>query len=76
MQKPDIDAPDLSLSALFEHWPEAAPLFFKHNMACPGCPVARFYALSDACRRAGLDETQFRAEIKTRVQAARKINDR
>ena len=71
MQQPDFDDPALSLAALFEHWPEAAALFFEHNMACPGCPVARFYSLSDACRRAGLAEAQFRADIKARVQATR-----
>lgn len=72
MQKPDFDAPDLSLSELFEHWPEAVTVFFKHNMACPGCPVARFYSLSDACRRAGLAEAQFRADIKERLLTAKK----
>ncbi len=71
MQKPDLDDPALPLSAIFEHWPETAPLFFMHNMACPGCPIARFYSLSDACRRAGLDEAQFRADIKAHVRAAK-----
>ncbi|UOA27850.1 hypothetical protein [Pseudosulfitobacter sp. DSM 107133] len=70
MRDPVLDDPDLPLSMLFEHWPEAAPLFFEKHMLCPGCPVARFYTLGDACCRYGQDERIFREELKRRVDAA------
>ncbi len=72
MRTPDFDDPELPLSVLFEHWPEAAPLFFKQRMFCPGCPVSRFYTLADACRRHRVDEAQFRIQIKQRIDDAKR----
>lgn len=71
MQDANFDDPDLTLPALFQHWPEAVPLFFERQMSCPGCPVARFYSLRDVCRRYDLNEGLFRAEIKRRIAAVR-----
>lgn len=63
MPKPDFDDPDLSLADLFAAWPELAAAFFNRRMLCPGCPIAPFHAITDACREYDLDEDAFRAEL-------------
>ncbi len=63
MSKPDFEDPDLPLAELFGAWPEAAAMFLAHRMLCPGCPIAPFHAITDACLEYDLDEDEFRAEL-------------
>ncbi len=67
MSKPDFDDPNLPLSELFAAWPEVASVFFDLRMLCPGCPVAPFHAITDACLEYDLDEDAFRAELTARI---------
>ena len=67
MSKPDFDDPNLPLSELFAAWPEVASVFFEHRMLCPGCPIAPFHAITDACLEYDLDEDAFRAELSARI---------
>ncbi len=64
MSGPKIDDPDLPLGLLFFHWPQTAPVFFAHSMACFGCPIAPFHSVIDACHQYDLDETLFRAKLQ------------
>lgn len=66
---PDIDNPDLPLQALFAIWPAAATVFLAHRMLCFGCPIAPFHTVIDACQEYGLDEMEFRRELKAAVSA-------
>ena len=68
MSKPDFDDPDLSLADLFAAWPEAAAMFLARRMLCPGCPIAPFHAITDACLEYDLDEDDFRAAIARDVR--------
>ena len=63
MSTPDIDDPDLPLSDLFAAWPETARAFLARQMLCPGCPIAPFHALTDACQEYELDEDVFRGDL-------------
>ena len=67
MSKPDFDYPNLPLSELFAAWPEVASVFFDRRMLCPGCPIAPFHAITDACLEYDLDEDAFRAELSARI---------
>ena len=67
MSKPDFDDPNLPLSELFAAWPEVASVFFYRRMLCPGCPIAPFHAITDACLEYDLDEDAFRAELSARI---------
>ncbi len=69
MRRPDLDDPDLPLSILFAEWPQAIGAFLDQKMLCPGCPIAPFHAITDACLEYSLDEDAFRAEIRRRVEA-------
>lgn len=70
MRHPDIDDPDLPLSELFAEWPDAALVFLERRMLCPGCLIAPFHTIMDACAEYGLDEDDFRAEVKRRIAGA------
>lgn len=63
MRKLDFEDPELSLSDLFATRPETAAAFMARRMLCPGCPIAPFHAIADACLEYGLDEDAFRAEL-------------
>lgn len=58
-----IDDPDLSLSDLFDRAPGAARPFLRLGMLCPGCPIAPFHTIRDACNEYGLDEARFRRVV-------------
>ncbi len=64
MRRPDLDDPDLPLSELFAEWPDAMLLFLANRMICPGCPIAPFHTIIDACEEYGLDEAAFRSELR------------
>jgi len=61
MRRADFDDPDLPLAELFWAWPQVVPVFMARGMLCPGCPIAPFHTVSDACHEYGLDERGFRA---------------
>jgi hybrid cluster-associated redox disulfide protein len=63
MRKLDFEDPDLPLSELFATWPQTAAAFMARRMLGPGCPIAPFHAITDACLEYGLDEDAFRAEL-------------
>lgn len=68
MKTPRLDDPDLSLDKLFWHWPDAAVPFLARGMLCPGCPIAPFHGVSEACAEYGLAEAAFRREIESAVK--------
>lgn len=70
MRRPDFDDPDLPLSDLFAEWPEMAKAFWDRRMLCPGCPVAPFHTISEACDEYGLEEAAFREELIGLIGAA------
>ncbi|NIZ10061.1 DUF1858 domain-containing protein [Pseudooceanicola sp. HF7] len=76
MRHPDFDAPDLPLSELFTQWPELAITFLDRRMLCPGCPIAPFHAIADACLEYRLDEAAFRAELYRCGRTAGLFRDR
>jgi len=60
MAKHDPEDPDLPLSDLFANWPEMVAVFLAYRMLCPGCPIAPFHTVIDACDEYGLEEQAFR----------------
>lgn len=45
----------LSVSELLNCWPETAPVFIRHRMACIGCPMSQFETLEGAAAVYDLD---------------------
>lgn len=60
----DIDDTSLSLAEIFHRWPEVARVFWRHETACVGCPIAPFHTVIDTCVEYHLDEVVFRAELR------------
>lgn len=67
----DIDDPELPLAELFRSWPGVAPVFWRHRVACVGCPIAPFHTVRDTCAEYGLDEAAFRAALRAAVAPSR-----
>ncbi|MZR11623.1 hypothetical protein GQE99_01060 [Maritimibacter sp. DP07] len=66
-RRPDFDDPDLPLATLFATWPDLVEPFIARKMLCPGCLVAPFHTITDACEEYDLEEDAFRAELRARV---------
>ena len=67
MRSPRLDDPDLPLRQVFDHWPQTASVFLSRRMLCFGCPIAPFHTVIDACAEYGLDEAEFRADLRRAV---------
>jgi hybrid cluster-associated redox disulfide protein len=63
MQHISFNDPQTTLAALFCEWPDMVQVFLDRGMLCPGCPIAPFHTISDACAEYGLEEAKFRAEL-------------
>lgn len=70
MQRVDFDDSDLPLSEVFAALPDAALVFIAKRMLCPGCPVAPFHTITDACLEYGLNEDDFRQEVQRWIDGA------
>lgn len=68
MRAVDFDDPDLPLSDLFAAWPDSTIAFFARAMQCPGCPIAPFHTITDACIEYRLEEDAFRAAIRKAIE--------
>jgi hybrid cluster-associated redox disulfide protein len=44
---------------LFECWPETVYLFIEHQMACPGCYLAKFESLEGALQIYQIEHEEF-----------------
>lgn len=58
-----IDDPDLPLASIFRLWPRTVEAFLDRQMLCPGCLIAPFHTVLDACIEYDLDEPVFRADL-------------
>lgn len=67
MPPPDIDDPEMSLSQIFATWPDCAPVFLERRMFCPGCPIAPFHSIRDACAEYGADESPLRGALRRAI---------
>ncbi len=65
-----------TLAELFARRPEAAAAFWARGMHCPGCPIAPFHSLSDACADYDVDAAGLRADIRAAADAGGGETDR
>lgn len=45
-------------------WPCTIRAFLDHHMNCPGCPIACFHTVDDACREHGVDPVMFLGKLR------------
>ncbi len=56
--------PNLTVSELLNCWPEMLPVFFRHRMACVGCPMSQFETVAGAAAVYGLNLDSFMHELQ------------
>lgn len=59
---------NVSVAELHTRQPETLAVFMQHRMACVGCSVAAFEAVSEAIAIYRLDPEQFTAELARAIQ--------
>lgn len=56
---------------IMRRWPATIRSFLDHRMNCPGCPIACFHTVADACREHHVEPDVFLRDLHIRaVQAA------
>lgn len=67
---PDIASTTL-VDDIMRKWPGTIRAFLDHRMNCPGCPIACFHTVADACREHHVDTEVFLRDLRLRaVEAA------
>lgn len=46
-------------------WPSTIRAFLDHHMKCPGCPIACFHTVADACREHHVPPESFLRELRS-----------
>ncbi len=50
----ELSLESMMVGDILARWPDTATAFNRHKMACPGCAMAPFMTLSEACKAYGL----------------------
>lgn len=58
-----IDATML-VDDVMRQWPATIRAFLDHRMNCPGCPIACFHTVEDACREHGVNAEAFLERLR------------
>ena len=59
----DIDRSTL-VDDVMRKYPATIRAFLDNRMNCPGCPIARFHSVADACRAHDATLDDFLAELR------------
>ena len=49
---------------IMRQWPATIRIFLDHRMNCPGCPIACFHTVDDACREHGVNAEVFLEKLR------------
>ena len=69
MPSPTIDVSTL-VDDVMRHHPATIRAFLDRHMNCPGCPIACFHTVADACREHGVAADDFLADLRRLVALA------
>lgn len=53
----------MPVDEVMRRWPATIRAFLDHRMNCPGCPIACFHSVADACREHHVDMGAFLGEL-------------
>ena len=65
----------MTISEIFDRWPEIIPIFLNRRMACVGCSLADFMTLEDALEIYHLNMESFIEEIENAIQTRKSETD-
>lgn len=63
---------ELTVAELLARWPQAIPVFLRHEMACVGCSISSFEVLADVTAVYGIPLPGFIAELQQTIQPLEK----
>ncbi len=49
---------------IMRKWPGTIRTFLDHRMNCPGCPIACFHTVADACREHDVNMADFLRDLQ------------
>ena len=55
---------EMTVEEILNQWPDTAPVFMRHHMACVGCDLAGFETLAEAVSIYGLNLAVFLDELQ------------
>ena len=55
---------------IMRRWPATIRAFLDHRMNCPGCPIACFHSVADACREHHVEAEAFLQALRGQVAQA------
>lgn len=58
---------------IMRSWPATIRAFLDNRMNCPGCPIACFHTVADACREHHVDTDAFLHELRAIVAAGASV---
>lgn len=61
MHNIDLSTP---VDDIMRKWPGTIRAFLNHRMNCPGCPIACFHTVADACREHHVEVDDFLDELR------------
>lgn len=50
---------------VMRRWPATIRAFLNHRMNCPGCPIACFHTVADACKEHHVDMAAFLRDLQS-----------
>ena len=66
--------PHMLVDDVMRNWPTTIRIFLDHRMNCPGCPIACFHTVADACREHGVGVDPFQRELGRAAGAQRRAS--
>ena len=69
MRELDIDL-STTVDEVMRRWPATIRIFLNRRMNCPGCPIACFHSVADACHEHHVDAEAFLRELRTLALSA------
>jgi hybrid cluster-associated redox disulfide protein len=55
------------VDGVMRRWPDTIRAFLDHRMGCPGCPIACFHTVADACREHHIETETFLRDLLLRA---------
>lgn len=56
--------PSTLVDDIMRRWPGTLRSFLDHRMNCPGCPIACFHSVADACREHHVEVEAFLSDLR------------
>lgn len=60
----------MTVGEFLDRWPETVSVFNRNGMACPGCAMAPFMTIAEACAAYKTDAAKFMTILRREIESA------